>query len=107
MAKTLTGIVTSDVANKTITITVTSRETHPLYRKQYTVSRKYVAHDEENEARKGDMVRITEIRPMSKRKNFVLDSIVKRSAGSVELKAEVNAEVNDKVDRNHDEEDES
>ena len=46
MAKTLTGIVTSDVADKTITIAVTSRETHPIYGKQYTVTRKYAAHDE-------------------------------------------------------------
>lgn len=52
MAKTLTGIVTSDVADKTITVTVTSRQTHPIYRKQYTVSRKYAAHDEKNEAKK-------------------------------------------------------
>ncbi len=107
MAKALTGIVTSDVANKTITVTVTSRETHPLYKKQYTVSRKYVAHDDENEARMGDMVRIIEVRPISKRKNFVLESILKRSVGSVELKDEVNAEVNDKIDRDHNEEDES
>jgi len=46
MAKILTGVVTSDKADKTITITVTSRETHPIYRKQYTVTRKYMAHDE-------------------------------------------------------------
>ena len=50
MAKTLTGIVSSDAANKTITVTVVSRETHPVYGKQYTVSRKYAAHDENNEA---------------------------------------------------------
>ena len=54
MAKTLTGIVTSDVRDKTITVTVTSRETHPLYGKQYTVSRKYTAHDENNEAHIGE-----------------------------------------------------
>ena len=50
MAKTLIGTVTSDVADKTITITVTSRETHPVYGKQYTVNRKYAAHDENNDA---------------------------------------------------------
>ena len=58
MAKTLTGVVTSDAADKTITVTVTSRETHPIYKKQYTVTRKYAAHDEKNDARKGDTVRI-------------------------------------------------
>ncbi|MGB4957427.1 MAG: 30S ribosomal protein S17 [Candidatus Saccharimonas sp.] len=86
MAKTLTGVVTSDVADKTITVTVTSRETHPIYKKQYTVSRKYAAHDENNDAHKGDMVRIVETRPVSKRKAFKLDEIIKRSVGSIEVK---------------------
>lgn len=88
MAKTLTGIVTSDVANKTITVTVTSRETHPIYGKQYTVSRKYAAHDENNEAKKGDKVTIAESRPVSKRKAFVLTNIVEKSRGSIELKSD-------------------
>mgnify|MGYP003440508973 CR=1 FL=1 len=89
MAKTLTGVVTSDVADKTITVTVTSRETHPIYKKQYTVSRKYAAHDENNDAHKGDMVRIVEARPVSKRKAFKLEEIVKRSVGSIEVKNDV------------------
>lgn len=86
MAKTLTGIVTSDVRDKTITVTVTSRETHPIYGKQYTVSRKYTAHDENNEASKGDKVTIIETRPISKTKSFKLDHIDVKSRGSVELK---------------------
>lgn len=85
MAKTLTGIVTSDAADKTITITVTSRETHPVYGKQYTVTRKYMAHDEKNEAKKGDKVVIVETRPISKRKAFTLQSIAQKSRGSIEL----------------------
>lgn len=88
MAKTLTGIVTSDVADKTITVTVTSRETHPIYGKQYTVSRKYAAHDENNDAHKGDKVSIIEIRPVSKRKAFTLKEVVERSKGSIEVKEE-------------------
>lgn len=103
MAKTLTGTVTSDVADKTITITVTSRETHPVYGKQYTVNRKYIAHDANNEAKKGDLVRISEVRPISKRKHFTLDEIIRRSVGSVELKEEVNEAVSDKRDYDHDE----
>jgi small subunit ribosomal protein S17 len=91
MAKTLTGIVTSDVADKTITVTVTSRETHPIYGKQYTVTRKYAAHDESNEANKGDKVVIVETRPISKRKSFKLESIVEKSRGSIELKDEAEA----------------
>lgn len=88
MAKTLTGIVTSDLRDKTITITVTSRETHPLYGKQYTVNRKYTAHDEKNEAQKGDKVVIREVRPISKTKSFTLDSIVEKAVGAVEVKEE-------------------
>ena len=86
MAKILTGIVTSDKADKTITITVTSRETHPIYGKQYTVTRKYMAHDEKNEAKLGDKVNIVEVRPISKRKSFKLESIVEKSRESIELK---------------------
>jgi small subunit ribosomal protein S17 len=88
MAKTLTGIVTSDVANKTITVTVTSRETHPIYGKQYTVSRKYAAHDENNDAKNGDKVTIVETRPVSKRKAFKLETILEKSRGAIELKDE-------------------
>lgn len=88
MAKTLTGIVTSDVANKTITVTVTSRETHPIYGKQYTVTRKYAAHDENNDAKIGDKVTITPSRPVSKRKSFTLVEVVEKSRGSIELKDE-------------------
>lgn len=89
MAKTLTGIVTSDKADKTITITVTSRETHPIYGKQYTVTRKYTAHDEQNEAHMGDRVTVKETRPISKSKSFTLVSVDERSHGSIELKADV------------------
>lgn len=88
MAKTLTGVVTSDAADKTITITVTSRETHPLYGKQYTASRKYAAHDEKNQAKIGDTVQISETRPISKTKSFTLDKILERGKGSIELKEE-------------------
>ena len=88
MAKTLTGIVTSDVADKTITVTVTSRETPPIYGKQYTVTRKYAAHDENNDAKNGDKVTISETRPVSKRKAFKLDAVIEKSRGSIELKEE-------------------
>lgn len=92
MAKTLTGIVTSDKADKTITISVISRETHPIYGKQYSVTRKYTAHDEKNEAGMGDRVTIKEVRPISKTKSFTLASIDERSRGSIELKADAEGE---------------
>lgn len=106
MAKTLYGKVTSAKNDKTITVTTTSRETHPIYRKQYTVTRKYTAHDEKNEANEGDMVVISETRPVSKTKSFTLLRIEERAAGSIELKDEVNADVEDKIDHDHDEKEE-
>ncbi|MFZ2276020.1 MAG: 30S ribosomal protein S17 [Candidatus Nanogingivalis sp.] len=88
MATTMTGIVSSAKANKTITVSVTSRETHPLYGKQYTVTRKYTAHDEMNEAGEGDKVIIKETRPISKTKSFTLVEVVEKARGTVELKEE-------------------
>ncbi len=104
--KTITGVVTSDSRDKSITVTVTSRETHPLYGKQYTVNRKYQAHDPKNEAHKGDKVVITECAPVSKTKSFVLTEVTERAKGSIELKDEVNSEVVDKIDHDHDAKDE-
>lgn len=88
MAKKQTGIVTSDVQDKTIVVTVTYRKTHPLYGKQYTVSQKFTAHDEKNEARKGDRVEISETRPVSKNKTWKLDRVVEKGHAEVELKEE-------------------
>lgn len=78
MAKTITGIVSSAKSDKTIVVTVQTRKTHPLYRKQYTVSRKFMAHDEKNEAEVGDKVLIVETRPLSARKRHVLSKIVEK-----------------------------
>lgn len=78
MTKTLTGVVSSDKGDKTIVVTVTSRKTHPIYRKQYTFSKKFMAHDEKNEARVGDKVVIAETRPLSARKRFILEKIVEK-----------------------------
>lgn len=86
MAKTLSGIVTSDKADKTITVTVTSRETHPIYGKLYSVNRKYMAHDEKNVAKKGDKVTISEVRPLSKRKAFNLVEVIEKTHGTIQLK---------------------
>ncbi len=90
MAHTLIGIVTSDKRDKTITVSITSRETHPLYRKQYTKTRKYTAHDEKNEAKIGDKVEIMMSRPISKTKAYTLVKIIEKSRGTVELKEDVN-----------------
>lgn len=80
MPKTIIGTVSSDKADKTIVVTVQTRKTHPLYRKQYTVSKKFMAHDEKNEAHVGDRVAIVETRPQSARKRFALDRIIEKPA---------------------------
>ena len=86
MAHTLVGTVTSDKRDKTITVSIVSRETHPLYRKQYTKTRKYTAHDEKNEAKVGDRVEIAMVRPLSKTMAYSLVKILEKSRGKVELK---------------------
>lgn len=78
MPRQIIGTVSSDKGDKTIVITVTSRKTHPLYKKQYTVNTKFMAHDEKNAAKVGDKVQITETRPLSARKHFILSKIVER-----------------------------
>ena len=90
MAHTLIGTVTSDKRDKTITVSIVSRETHPPYRKQYTKTRNYTAHDEKNEAHIGDLVEIAMSRPISKTKAYKLVKIIEKSRGTVELKEDVN-----------------
>lgn len=80
MARTIIGTVSSAKGDKTIVVTVHTRKTHPIYRKQYTVSKKFMAHDEKNEAEAGDKVAIVETRPISKRKHFMLDRIIEKPA---------------------------
>lgn len=87
MAKTIIGTVSSDKTDKTIVVTVRTRKTHPIYRKQYTVSKKFMAHDEKNEAHVGDRVAITETRPLSARKRHTLDRVVEK-AGIEHVEAE-------------------
>lgn len=93
MAQTLQGIVSSDSRDKTITVSITFRETHPLYRKQYSDTRKYTAHDENNEAHVGDKVEIVACRPYSKTKTYKLVKVLEKSHGTVELKEDLH-EVN-------------
>ncbi len=80
MAKTLTGTVSSAAPDKTIVITVQTRKTHPIYKKQYMSSSKYMAHDENNDCKVGDKVVIVETRPLSARKRYTLQKIVERAA---------------------------
>lgn len=74
--RTITGSVVSDKADKTIVISVSVRRTHPVYKKQYSVSKKLMAHDEKNEAKVGDLVEIVETAPISARKRFKLHKVL-------------------------------
>jgi small subunit ribosomal protein S17 len=68
----LTGRVTSDKMDKTVTVLVDRRVIHPLYKKFIRRSKGYAAHDEANECKIGDTVRIEECRPLSKRKTWLV-----------------------------------
>ncbi len=68
----LTGRVTSDKMDKTVTVLVERRVMHPLYKKFIRRSKKYAAHDETNMCKEGDLVQIEECPPMSKRKTWLV-----------------------------------
>lgn len=76
--KTRVGVVVSDKMNKTVVVRVDRRVAHPLYGKQVTRSKKYYAHDENNEYRIGDVVRIMETRPLSKLKRWRVVELIER-----------------------------
>ena len=73
------GRVVSDKMDKTITVVVETKRNHPVYGKRINYSKKYKAHDENNSAKTGDIVRIMETRPMSKDKHFRLVEIVEEA----------------------------
>ena len=75
----LVGKVVSDKTDKTITVLVETYRKDPLYGKRVKYSKKYAAHDETNEAKIGDTVRITETRPLSRTKRFRLVEIVEKA----------------------------
>lgn len=77
--KVLTGIVVSDVNDKTIVVKVERKSKHPLYKKLVISHKKYHAHDEKNEAKIGDKVEIAETRPMSATKNWRLVQIIEKA----------------------------
>lgn len=68
----LQGTVVSDKADKTVTVLVERRFKHPLYEKTIRRSKKYAAHDENNQFKEGDVVRIQESKPISKSKSWVV-----------------------------------
>lgn len=79
LRKTKTGIVSSDKMNKTITVVVQRQLRHPIYGKFVKKSKKFTAHDEDNQCGIGDTVVIMETRPLSKKKRWRLVEIVERA----------------------------
>ena len=77
--KVYTGRVVSDKMDKTITVVVETHKKHPLYGKRVKYSKKFKAHDEQNQAKIGDIVRIMETRPLSATKRFRLVEIVEEA----------------------------
>lgn len=76
--KTRTGVVVSDAMNKTVTVNIERRFAHPLYGKGMKRTKKYHAHDENNEYQVGDTVRIVETRPLSKTKRWRVVELIER-----------------------------
>ena len=80
LKRTLVGKVVSDKRAKTVTVPVERRVKHPLYDKIVMRSNKYHAHDEKGEYKMGDVIEITESRPLSKTKNWVASRLVEKAA---------------------------
>ncbi len=78
---TLTGRVISDARDKSIGVLIERRVKHPVYGKYVRRSSKLHAHDEDNQARQGDLVRVRQSRPISKTKSWVLDAVLESSQG--------------------------
>lgn len=77
--KTRVGRVTSSAMDKTVVIAVERMETHPFYGRRLRRTKKFKAHDENNECGVGDLVRIAETRPLSKDKNWMVVDIIERA----------------------------
>lgn len=86
--KTRIGVVVSDKMDKTITVKTNRVLHHPTYNKLMRLSTKFKAHDEDNSAKIGDVVKIEETRPLSKTKRWRLVEIVKKGGAAVEEAAE-------------------
>lgn len=80
LKRTLIGKVVSDKRTKTVTVLVERRVKHPIYDKIVIKSSKYHAHDEKGEYKLGDLIEITESRPISKSKNWVASRLVQKAA---------------------------
>ncbi len=77
--RSMTGRVVSNKMQKTVVVEVTYRRRHPLYRKIISKRRRFMAHDEQNTCQEGDLVRIIESRPLSRRKRWRVAQVLQRA----------------------------
>ncbi len=89
MANTKTGRVVSNASDQTITVLVITYKNHPIYKKRYIYSKKYLVHDPQNEAKDEDMVIIRQSRPISRHKHWILEKVVSRKSGAVDIEMEI------------------
>jgi len=89
--KEIVGEVVSNKMQKTIVVQVVRKKSHPFYGRVVAKNKKFYAHDEKNEARVGDVVRLEETRPLSKLKRWKLTEVVRKAALVAETAAELRA----------------
>lgn len=85
LKKTIVGTVISDKMDKTVTVLWETRKRHPLYKKFVRKHKKIKAHDEKNEVAVGDLVRVIETRPISRKKSWMVTDILKKAEGGNQL----------------------
>ena len=90
----LVGRVTSNKMDKTVVVSIEMRKMHPIYKKVVKTTKKIMAHDESNAIQEGALVRVVESKPLSRRKRWVVESIIRRdvAAGEAPLEDIVGAE---------------
>lgn len=93
--KTLVGKVVSDKMNKTVKVVIIRRVKHPLVKKYINKTTKVLAHNEDNKAKTGDIVRIKEVRPLSARKKWLVVEIVKKAQEQIQTILDKGSEVYD------------
>ncbi len=79
LRKTRIGVVVSNKMHKSIVVAIERKVAHPIYKKYFKKTTKLMAHDEKNECQVGDVVKIMETRPLSKRKNWRLVEIIEKA----------------------------
>lgn len=81
MSRKMTGTVVSNKMDKTVVVTVERTKNHPVYKKQYKVTARFHAHDNDNTCQIGDIVELTESRPLSAKKRFTVTQVLKSAGG--------------------------